>query len=203
MATKIKHGLSKHPLYRVWIKIKERVYNKNHESYKHYGGNGVIMCDEWKRNFVSFYEWAIVNGWKPGLNVDKDKIPFQLGIEAKIYSPEMCSILTTKENNRYTKYNTWFEYNGKKQTLQDWSIELKIDQATLHHRVFDFGYSFEEAVTIPIGYRKNIRRFEYNGQRKTIHEWERFYGLKRNRLAYWVDKKGLTFRESLLKNGVI
>ena len=194
-----KHGLSKHPLYRVWIKIRERLYNPTHEAYHVYGGNGVIMCDEWRNSVKSFIEWALANGWEKGLHIDKDIIPKRLGVPAKIYSPEMCSIVTPKENCRNTSYNVNIEYNGKSQTLIEWCEELNMDHATLYHRLFDFGYSVEEAFTLPIGYNKNLRRFEYMGQQKTIHEWERFFGLKRMQLAYLVDKIGMSLEDAIKK----
>ena len=166
----LKHGLYYHPLYRVWIKIKDRLYNSNHEAYHLYGGNGVVMCDEWKDNPKSFIEWALENGWEKGLHIDKDKIPHELGIPAKIYSPEMCSILTPKENRRYNKDALWIEYNGQRKILFDWADELGIDYATLHHRLYDFGYTVEDAFTLPrTGQRKKV--YEHNGVSKTIKEW--------------------------------
>lgn len=176
---KMKHGLSKHPIYRVWIKIKDRLYNPNHEAYSNYGGKGVTMCNEWLHNPVAFIDWALNNGWDSGKHIDKDKIPFEKGIPALIYSPEMCSILTPKENNKYTKYNTWIEFKGKKMPLSDWAIELKIDDATLHHRLFDFGYSIEEAFTLPPGIKRNKKLHEYNGEYKSLHEWGRRFNMNR------------------------
>lgn len=67
-----KHGLSKHPLHNVWHGIKCRCYGKSSKGYNNYGALGVIMCDEWKNNFKSFYDWAISNGWEKGLQIDKD-----------------------------------------------------------------------------------------------------------------------------------
>lgn len=192
-----KHGFYYHRLYGVWRSIKDRVYNPNHEAYGYYGGDGVIMCDEWKNSPKSFIEWALANGWKIGLHIDKDKIPFELGIPAKIYSPEMCSILTSKENNKYTKNNTWFEFHGKKMILNDWAKELNIDQATLHHRIFDFGYTIEEAFTLPVGHTKNIL-IDHIGMSKTLNQWSEYTGIKRSTLSERL-RRGWSIEDALTK----
>jgi len=49
------HGQSYSRLYRIWIKMKERVLNPNHRFYKRYGGRGIKICKEWKK-FEGFYK---------------------------------------------------------------------------------------------------------------------------------------------------
>ena len=51
--------------------MKKRCYNKNANNYENYGGRGIKMCDEWKNNFQAFYTWAINNGYKKELSLDK------------------------------------------------------------------------------------------------------------------------------------
>lgn len=82
-----------HPLQKIWVGIKQRCYNPKSQAYAYYGGKGVKMCDEWKNNFKSFYEWCMANGWERGLEVDKD-----LKGNGKIYSPDWCTITTHREN---------------------------------------------------------------------------------------------------------
>ncbi len=108
----ITHGLRKHPLYTIWADIIKRCENKNCRAYKYYGERGVKICDEWRRDFKAFYEWAIKGGWQHGLEIDKDKIPKELGIPAVLYSPKMCSFVTRKENMNAIRSNRIFEING-------------------------------------------------------------------------------------------
>lgn len=42
-----RHGLDGHPLQSTWEGIMQRCYNKNHESYKNYGGRGIEVCRRW------------------------------------------------------------------------------------------------------------------------------------------------------------
>lgn len=61
---KSKHGMIKTALYRVWANIKTCCYNEYNKRYKYYGARGIVMCDEWRNDFVAFYDWAIENGYK-------------------------------------------------------------------------------------------------------------------------------------------
>lgn len=86
-------------LYRIWCNVKSRCYNKNNDAYKNYGANGITICDEWLNNYVSFKEWALKNGYKDSLEIDKDIICEREKIFPKIYSPNTCLWVTKSENS--------------------------------------------------------------------------------------------------------
>lgn len=65
------HGLNNHKLYHIWQSMKERVFNIKDKAYKNYGGRGITVCNEWKNDFMSFYNWSIENGYKEGLSIDR------------------------------------------------------------------------------------------------------------------------------------
>ena len=50
-------------LYHVFMGMKSRCYNKNHQAYENYGGRGITICDEWLNDFQAFYKWAIKTGY--------------------------------------------------------------------------------------------------------------------------------------------
>lgn len=52
-------------LYMVWCAMKERCSNPNNNRYRHYGGRGIVVCEEWKSNYATFREWAMQNGYNP------------------------------------------------------------------------------------------------------------------------------------------
>lgn len=53
-----KHGLYMTPLYKVWIAIKSRLFNKKDKSYRIYGGRGIDMFSPWKEDFQLFYDYV-------------------------------------------------------------------------------------------------------------------------------------------------
>lgn len=102
LARKTKHGFRKandtHPAYRAYRGMMDRCYNSNSSNYKWYGEQGVTVCNEWKNNPKEFIKWAIENGWKAGLSIDKDILCKEKGIYPHIYSPETCKWIDIKTN---------------------------------------------------------------------------------------------------------
>lgn len=49
----------------VWQNMKTRCYNPNFHAFQHYGGRGIMVCDEWKNDFNAFAKWAMENGYDP------------------------------------------------------------------------------------------------------------------------------------------
>ena len=85
------HGLSKHSLYGMWGDIYTRCTNPKADSYCYYGERGISVCDEWRSDFSSFYDWAIENGWEEGLQIDR------IDVDGN-YEPNNCQFITQAEN---------------------------------------------------------------------------------------------------------
>ncbi len=66
-----KHGLSHHPLYNIHNALITRCYDKKYPYFKNYGGRGIEVCPEWKYSPIVFIKWALNNGWKSGLYLDR------------------------------------------------------------------------------------------------------------------------------------
>ena len=148
----LKHGLRHHPLYLIWKNIKNRCLNKNHPRYKDYGGRGVSICDEWRTDFVSFYTWALANGWEQRLEIDKD-----MKGNGLLYGPETCTIVTPKENSNYTRKSRFISYNGKTMTLNQWVEYLNITRSALRFRLKK-GWDIERALTTPVKENKRKKK---------------------------------------------
>lgn len=148
-----KHRLYKHPLYSNWANIKDRCYNENSKRYYTAGAKGVKMCDEWINDFKAFYDWCMANGWRRGLQIDKDIIPRKLGIPALVYSPSMCSIVTNKENNNVKSNSRFIEYNGIIKTITAWSEEYNVSVALLHDRLKGSNKITDEKIFRPPRYK--------------------------------------------------
>lgn len=129
----IKHGLTssgiKPPrLYNIWRDIKARCYNKNSINYKDYGGRGIIMCDEWKNDFQSFYTWSISNGYQDNLQINRID-------NNGHYEINNCNWITSLENSNNKRNNKYYIFNNKIQTISQWSRELNVEKSVLRKRI--------------------------------------------------------------------
>lgn len=52
-------------LYRIWADMKAHVYDPSDGSYKHEGGAGIRVCDEWQ-GYDGFRAWAEEHGYSEG-----------------------------------------------------------------------------------------------------------------------------------------
>lgn len=64
-----KHGLHAHPLYRRWVSMMHRCYNKKDSNYINYGYRGIKVCDRW--HDVSLYIEDLQSSYKEGLQLDR------------------------------------------------------------------------------------------------------------------------------------
>lgn len=81
-----KHGLSRTRLYNIRKYMLRRCYNPNCKCYAEYGGRGITVCPEWKdrkSGVQNFVEWALANGYREDLSIDRINVN-------EGYSPENC-----------------------------------------------------------------------------------------------------------------
>ena len=123
-----KHGREGTRLYRTWSSIKARCYNKNYHKYYRYGGRGITVCDEWKNDFMSFYKWAMANGYKDNLTIDR------IDNDGN-YEPNNCRWVTNKEQANNKSTNVFVEYKGLKKTVAEWSRYFNCDYEKLRVQI--------------------------------------------------------------------
>lgn len=123
------HGLTHTRVYQSWVGMKLRCYNKSSEKYSSYGAKGIVVCDEWKNNFKAFYEWAINNGYRDDLTIDRIDVNGN-------YEPSNCRWITLSEQS-WNKQNTIYVYvKGEKLNLCELSNRMKIDIETNRGRYY-------------------------------------------------------------------
>lgn len=121
-----KHGMAHSRLHYIWIAMKERCYNEKNNDYVIYGGRGICICDEWKNNFKSFYDWAVANGYDENAEFGKLTID-RIDVNGN-YEPSNCKFSTIKEQCNNKTNNHYEEYNGKKYTLSQLEDVLCVPQ---------------------------------------------------------------------------
>lgn len=113
------HGKSKTRLYKIYSHMIERCYNPKCKGYKDYGNRGIKVCDEWQE-FTNFYRWALENGYKENLTIDRINVNGN-------YEPSNCrwaTMLTQSNNKRNTIKIT---FDNEVHTLSEWSRLLDLE----------------------------------------------------------------------------
>lgn len=138
-----KHGLWSYDnkLYAVWQTMKARCLRKTNEKYKDYGGRGITICDEWKNDFVAFNNWALANGYKEGLSIDRID-------NNGNYEPCNCRWITNAEQARNKRNNVFIEFNNETHCIVEWAEILNVNYKALHRRL-KAGWSIEKAFLTP------------------------------------------------------
>ena len=49
----------------------KRCYDPNDDSYHRYGARGIKICDEWLKDPSAFRAWALENGFRPSLSIER------------------------------------------------------------------------------------------------------------------------------------
>lgn len=115
----------KNPLYDTWAGMRRRCDNPNHKFFKNYGGRGIKVCDKWSGSFESFRDWAVANGYRPGLTIDRVDNDGN-------YEPGNCRWSTWSEQARNRRNTTIF--NGK--PLAELCESLGLNYKTCYQRLY-------------------------------------------------------------------
>ena len=138
--SQLKHGLAdKHPLYLTWKNMKKRCNNPKASEYTNYGGRGIKVCNEWSKSFKAFYDWAISNGWKKSLSIDRINVN-------EGYCPENCRWSTNNIQMNNTTRNHYIIHNNVKYTLSTLSEFLNIPYNIVRYRISTCKWTVEQLI---------------------------------------------------------
>ena len=140
------HGLTNHPLYEIYMGMLRRCKDPSREGYKNYGGRGVKVLFDCVEDF---YDFAMNNGWEPGLHIDRidNNGP---------YSRDNCRFVTQAENNRNRRniISITHPETGETFCAAEWSRKLNGSKVLVYNRIYNHGWTTEEAITTPKGAKR-------------------------------------------------
>lgn len=120
-----------------------RCHKPGTRRYERYGGRGIKVCDEWRNNHTSFFEWAVKSGFHSDLSIER------INRDGN-YCPENCKFADNYEQANNTCRNRFITWNGKTKTIAQWSRTIPgMTQQNLTHR-FARGWSVEDCLTKPL-----------------------------------------------------
>lgn len=154
MPTKQEHD----GLYEIWHGMVRRCHDPKRKDYSKYGGRGIRVCEKWRgtamaqewnmTGFLEFEAWAIKNGYKPGLTLDRI-------CNNRGYQPNNVRWISKKQQAYNRKTNRYITIKGKTKTLEQWGKEYNIGPDVILHRL-ERGWDMERAITQPV--RKKVKK---------------------------------------------
>jgi hypothetical protein len=121
--------------YSTWSGMMSRCNNANHTFYDHHGGRGITVCEQWH----SFEKFLADMGERPA-NHSLERIDNNKG-----YSNDNCKWATQTHQNNNKRNNHTVTYDGRTQTISQWSAGLNMNYQTLWRRL-KAGWSIEDAL---------------------------------------------------------
>lgn len=133
------HGKARSREYQAWSNMLTRCTNPNSTAWHNYGGRGIAVSDE----LADFSRFLAVLGPCPD-GYELDRINNDGHYER---GNVRWADLKTQANNKRCSRPVVF--NGKCQTLAEWSIETGIGEGTIRYRLHH-GWTIDQALTTPV-----------------------------------------------------
>lgn len=137
------HGGAGTRLNNIWHGMKQRVSNPNFTQYRDYGGRGIDMDENWKRDFAVFRDWAEDNGYQKDLTIER--VNNNVG-----YYPDNCTWIPKHEQSRNRRNNRMITVGVVTLSLSQWCKELGITHGMVYYRVKKNKMSWEDAIMVPL-----------------------------------------------------
>lgn len=151
------HGMKFTRFYMTWQNMKDRCHNKNSIAYSNYGGRGITYCERWEKfeNFRDDMYESYIEHCKQ--YKEKDTFIDRIDVNGN-YCKENCRWVTRSVNNNNKRNTHMATYMGVTDSVANWCRKLNLNYKRVIRRITDFGYTFEEAITIKAhGRKKHVK----------------------------------------------
>lgn len=122
-------GRIKEKLYTTYASMKAHCYNEKNNNYKNYGKRGIKICDEWLEDYSNFRSWALSNGYKDELSIDRIDVNGN-------YEPNNCRWATREEQNNNKRNTIYLTYNGETHNITEWAKIIGINRKVISSRYY-------------------------------------------------------------------
>lgn len=166
------HMMTKTRLYHIWQLMLSRCNNTKNQSFKHYGGRGITVCREWEEDFLNFYTWSMNHGYNEDLTIDRIDVNGN-------YEPNNCRWATWLVQGNNRRDTIYIEFDGRKQSIKDWSRELNISYTILYNRYKD-GVTDEDKLFSRKSNKREPILITINNTTDSLSGWAKRTGLSRD-----------------------
>jgi len=137
----ITHGQTRHGRkpreYAAWEQMFQRCENSRNDRYRHYGGRGIRVCEQW-RDYAAFF--SDVGPCPDGYSLDR------INNDGN-YEPGNVRWATWAEQRRNTSKNHRVTFQGETLCLADWAKRLGFKHQSCLTRRLQRGWSVERTLT--------------------------------------------------------
>lgn len=137
------HGGKGTRLYQEWSGMKVRCYGPERER-GHYRRKGIQVCSEWRNDFAAFEQWALANGYRDDLQIDRKN-------NAGNYEPGNCRWTNRFVQARNKDNNRLVTAFGETKCLAEWAEDERcsVHRNTIRMRLSQYGWAPERAILEP------------------------------------------------------
>lgn len=139
-------GTKTRKIYSTYKNMIRRCTISQDKAYKHYGGRGIKVCDEWLNNITNFVNWSFQNGFQENLSLDRIN-------NNGDYSPTNCRWVGNRIQSRNKRSSVIY----KKENAIDGSIRLGGSRGLIASRLLS-GWSVKKAFTTKV-HKKNYEKY--------------------------------------------
>ena len=187
--SRVMHGMSKTKIYKSYLCMMYRCYNKNHKAYKYYGGrpeNPITVCERW-HDITKFFEDAkLMEGYDP---TSKDISLERIDINGN-YCLENCKWIPKALQQRNKSNNRFVEWKGNRITL----AELAEVNGVGYRFLTGAYYSNSEK-----GIEYVVAKAKHNQERENLAEIARKNNVPYNKLYHQHITRGLPIEDAIIR----
>lgn len=134
------HGESKTKLFKLWsgmiCRCSVNAYGKNR---KNYFEKNITVCKEWSSDFIAFKKWALSNGYREGLSIERVN-------NKRGYSPSNCSFIPLGDQAKNRSICKKITFDGETMNESEWCRKIGVSSGVVSKRI-KRGWSIKRALT--------------------------------------------------------